>query len=62
MAKKVTEKATKQTILMLTPATHLRLKVLATSCDMTMGNFIKMLLDRFEPDFPRERGQVAGVF
>jgi len=50
MAKK--GKATKQTILMLTPETHLRLKVLATCSKKTMGEFIKFLMDRFEHGKP----------
>ena len=47
MAKKVSEIASKT--IFLPPAVHLRLKVCAASCDMTMGKFIKKLLDRFEP-------------
>ena len=45
--KKKTEVASKT--IFLPPAVHLRLKVCAASCDMTMGKFIKKLLDRFEP-------------
>ena len=42
-------KATKQTILMLTPETHLRLKVTAVATRRTMGELIKALLDRLDP-------------
>ena len=48
MAKK-SRAATKKTILMLTPATHLRLKVMASCGGLTMGALIKKLLDRVEP-------------
>ena len=48
MAKKG-EAKTKKTILMLTPATHLRLKVLAAATGLTMGDFLTKVLNRFEP-------------
>ena len=48
MAKK--GKATKKTILMLSPMTHLKLKVCAAATGHTMGNLIKVLLDRLDPD------------
>ena len=45
--KKKTEVASKT--IFLPPAVHLRLKVVAASCDLTMGQTIKKLLDRLEP-------------
>ena len=48
MAKKVTKKATKKTILMLSPQTHLKIKCYAAACKLTMGQLLTKLVDKFE--------------
>ncbi|MDH3358850.1 MAG: hypothetical protein OER59_08090 [Desulfobulbaceae bacterium] len=53
MAKK--GKATKQTILMLTPETHLRLKIAAVSQGTTMGRTILGMLEKCYPLDVRQR-------
>ena len=42
------ENATKKTIVMLTEQQHLRLKVLAAMSKCTFGEFIQLMMDRFE--------------